>query len=949
MFLANTAAQSNTRPTPDYNFSPQAYNMTISGQVQPDLNSGRLSLTIPIYTWKDPDFQLPVSLSYSTSGFKPNSPIGMVGLGWTMNIGGMISRQIVGRDDLTSSIGYKQNIVQYEASDMYELNLDQMPVNDIVTYKGYETTADVFHFSFGNHSGSFILNENGEFVVYGTGGESGTYKIDYSESRFTIETSNGYIYSFGRTPTARELLFNTDPVYYTLPGNNNAYVGSTSIIAWHLDRIVAPNGRILDFTYVSNRSNLVIPQETGNSPEEFATDDVSTSFSQGNYKIGQTNVYKYASMTTLSYLESISLMQNINSAPISIIELDYSYRPVKEVDSNDTEQYKCLVAKQRKLDRVRFNDHNGNQLYMAELDYIFQNSRMLLNAVNISNVGRYDMEYNLSIGGYMPGLISNAIDFWGFYNGVHSNTDNDYSPMGIDMNYNEYIEDSYKNPNHEYSKAGTLKKLKYPTGGFTEFEYEANTAQYILTRRRNGSYAAPYSFPEYERDSIPTLIGPITFQDCFLPSPGYYEAIIGLEECGGVRIKRISEHDGHKYVFRKTYTYNRPGTNESSGMVMEFNRYYGGQYYLGQPYFNPIMKFSDYNLSKSHVSYSYVTEHYPDGSYVVNRFTDYYDHPDEFSPYKAEYQTTLDNPYVQDIAAYKEFLNNINREPDSRHYRRGLLKSQEWYSGTGSLQRKKEYTYQDSSSSYVSYLLTSGINIWSARRFLADYRLTQLKDIKYDGGEISLVQSYEYNSLGQVRKELVTDSSGNNGKCVYYRYCHENSASGMSSLTAAVSDIVTTVINDSNEYVIDNVKFEYDAVSKNINPIKKIDYDFVTPLIRNTSVTFDGLFNIGRNYTTRTTNYSYDSLNRITRETFPGNAYAAYVWDADGNHIIRKEINGSEQSETFVWKDMVGVTKHDFPTNQSENYNYDDKHRLESITDSDGSYLKKFDYYIENE
>ena len=940
MFLANTAAQSNTRPTPDYNFSPQAYNMTLAGKVQPDLNSGKLNVNLPIYTWEDQDFQLPVSLSYSTNGFKPNSPIGPVGLGWSINIGGVITRQIIGKDDLLSRGYYYRNIGSYDVSDMYQLTLDFATNDDFIMYETYETTPDVFHFSFGSHSGTFTLNEDGDFVVYGTNGDSGTYNIEYSDSYFIIETADGYRYRFGYDPKTREELYDTNPIYYTLPNINNAYVTSKSVIAWHLDRIVAPNGRILEFSYQSANSNLVIPLET---------DDVSTSFSQGNYMINSETVYKHASMTTVSYLESIAWKKNINSSPISIVELEYSNRSFKEVDANDTDKYKPLVSLQKKLDKVSFKDHAGNQLYSAEFDFTYKNSRMLLSGIYISNVGRYDMEYNLSIGGYMPGLISNAIDFWGFYNGVHSNTDNDYSPMGIDMNYNEYIEDSYKNPNYLYSKAGTLKRLTYPTGGHTEFEYEPNTAQYIMRRNRNGSYVTPYIIPDAERDSMPTIIGPITFQDPFLPAPSYYEAAIGLDECGGVRIKRISDHDGHNYVFRKTYTYTRPGTDESSGIVMDFNRYFGGLIGPDNPVFNPNIKFPDYNLSKSHVAYSYVTEHYPDGSYVVNRFTDYFEFPDEFSPYKKEFSIGLYAPYIQQNAAYVDFIENIQREPDSRHYRRGLLKTQEWYSRTDSLQRKKEYTYQDSNSSYAAYVVTSGKYIWSARRFLTDFRLSQIKDITYDDGEISLVQSYEYNSLGQVRKELVTDSSGNNGKCVYYRYCHENSASGTSSLTAAVSDIVTTVINDSNEYVIDNVKFEYDAVSKNINPIKKIDYDFVTPLIRNTSVTFDGLFNIGRNYTTRTTNYSYDSLNRITRETFPGNAYAAYVWDAAGNHIIRKEINGSEQSETFVWKDMVGVTKHDFPTNQSENYNYDDKHRLESITDSDGSYLKKFDYYIENE
>ena len=360
MFLANTAAQSNTRPTPDYNFSSQAYNMTLAGKVQPDLNSGKLNVNLPIYTWEDQDFQLPVSLSYSTNGFKPNSPIGPVGLGWSINIGGVITRQIIGKDDLLSRGYYYRNIGSYDVSDMYQLTLDFATNDDFIMYETYETTPDVFHFSFGSHSGTFTLNEDGDFVVYGTNGDSGTYNIEYSDSYFIIETADGYRYRFGYDPKTREELYNTNPIYFTLPNINNAYVTSKSVIAWHLDRIVAPNGRILEFSYQSANSNLVIPLET---------DDVSTSFSQGNYMINSETVYKHASMTTVSYLESIAWKKNINSSPISIVELEYSNRSFKEVDANDTDKYKPLVSLQKKLDKVSFKDHAGNQLYSAEFDF----------------------------------------------------------------------------------------------------------------------------------------------------------------------------------------------------------------------------------------------------------------------------------------------------------------------------------------------------------------------------------------------------------------------------------------------------------------------------------------------------------------------------------------------------------------------------------------------------
>lgn len=102
---APSFAQNVGRSTPDYDFSPQVYSMVVSNNVQPDLNTGTLGLSIPLYTWADQDFELPVSISYSTNGFKPNSPIGILGNGWSLNLAGVITRQIIGNDDLKGN-GY---------------------------------------------------------------------------------------------------------------------------------------------------------------------------------------------------------------------------------------------------------------------------------------------------------------------------------------------------------------------------------------------------------------------------------------------------------------------------------------------------------------------------------------------------------------------------------------------------------------------------------------------------------------------------------------------------------------------------------------------------------------------------------------------------------------------------------------------------------------------------
>ena len=79
--------------------SVQAYEMTKYGNLTPSLYTGTFQYSLPLYTYNDPDFEIPVSLEYSFNGYRPSQPSGTVGLGWTLNCGGAITREIVGLPD----------------------------------------------------------------------------------------------------------------------------------------------------------------------------------------------------------------------------------------------------------------------------------------------------------------------------------------------------------------------------------------------------------------------------------------------------------------------------------------------------------------------------------------------------------------------------------------------------------------------------------------------------------------------------------------------------------------------------------------------------------------------------------------------------------------------------------------------------------------------------------
>jgi hypothetical protein len=67
------------------------------------------------------------------------------------------------------------------------------------------------------------------------------------------------------------------------------------------------------------------------------------------------------------------------------------------------------------------------------------------------------------------------------------------------------------------------------------------------------------------------------------------------------------------------------------------------------------------------------------------------------------------------------------------------------------------------------------------------------------------------------------------------------------------------------------------------------------------------------------------------------------------NHIAEKEMDDHENQYFYEWKDMIGVSGVTYPNGLKNIYNYDDKNRLETVKDENGSLIKQLLYHIVNE
>jgi hypothetical protein len=222
--------------------TPQVSDFVKYGNLDVDLYNGLLNMEIELDGYSDADFNIPISLKYISSGFMPTQRPSVIGNNWLLNFGGVITRSIYGSPDDTKGnynsndgrtyikdgilVAIRNNSFKtYSESDLIAFKMEKNEGGDKTPYvRGdfkHDFEPDIFRFSFGEHSGTFVIGNNG--VPVSSCGDG--YKIDISalsvqdystsaipkESSITITTPDGYIYRFGGDITCIEYCIPNNP------------------------------------------------------------------------------------------------------------------------------------------------------------------------------------------------------------------------------------------------------------------------------------------------------------------------------------------------------------------------------------------------------------------------------------------------------------------------------------------------------------------------------------------------------------------------------------------------------------------------------------------------------------------------------------------------------------------------------------------------------------------
>ena len=254
--------------------SPNAAALAMYADYPVSHYTGIPNISIPLYEIEVDGYKLPISLSYHSNGIKLAQEATWVGLGWTLNAGGAISRTIKCESDFTS--GRHTNITHQNVTKGWYYDTDTLSYEihppgymmDIVlfpnglkkltdkyflqttsnAYLTIDTEPDIFFYNLPHLSGKFIYNKPKTPVLFD---RNHNLKIEWGWNgygSFKVTDDDGIIYLF----------LNEEFTRITRPEMDNAdYTNETS---WLLTKIITRNGQEINFSY-DTEPYIIAPEQ----------------------------------------------------------------------------------------------------------------------------------------------------------------------------------------------------------------------------------------------------------------------------------------------------------------------------------------------------------------------------------------------------------------------------------------------------------------------------------------------------------------------------------------------------------------------------------------------------------------------------------------------------------------------------------------------------------------
>ncbi len=512
--------------------SPESSGLTSTITNNEDLYSGALSVSVPLYTLQDLDFQIPIVLTHNTQGVKVNDHPGSVGMNNSLSAHASISVVTNGLpDDLKtlkigtgigapfsnpSTPGYFYNGAVLNSNDWAspssivsaEGDLLQSNLNPIVVYPTYynDLEPDRYIYNIFGQSGEFYYAQDGQFYDLKGNFEvrpilvnrqfsyppHNIQNIVVAESYqfssiggFQLISSDGMQYEFALAEYSYD--------FFELSFNNR------TLSTLHLTKITDLNtGKevTLDYEQKDFTSNFTGYQHyrfDDQATGYFLTDPhfrlsgrlfnpfYLTSINSPNYRINfnhnetQQLTYPYDIVVGV-YASNVQSFINDNSgAPFNVTPVLQHFFNLS--GTSPTEQELENHLKWHKLDNIEVFFKSGMDSTLIHT-YDFNYNDDPAEKLRLESFGRKDIPlYEMTYNGLDSIPLAYAIgisyeDHEGFYNLRQYPNFTLNSPNSAFQGFKQF-----RDPVFEWAHAGSLKSLTMPTGARYEYAYDSMTYQ----------------------------------------------------------------------------------------------------------------------------------------------------------------------------------------------------------------------------------------------------------------------------------------------------------------------------------------------------------------------------------------------------------------------------------------------------------------------------------------
>jgi len=605
-----------------------------------------------------------------------------------------------------------------------------------------------------------------------------------------------------------------------------------------------------------------------------------------------------------------------------------------------------------KLDNIEIKNNSGAIVKSFQFAYeAGVNKRLTLKSVKEgSSLGEYNTPYVFEYNAMdeVP-YFSGKVDHWGFYNGMLANiTDRENNPS---IYYNS------RASNFSYAQQGMLNKITYPLGGFTKFEYEANSASQQLSKGR---------------DALESYSGNV----------------------GGIRIRKITTYDAANPTNNmvKEYFYVNAFKNSKAFNSLTSSGVLGGQFqylfknfkvrsatstaYYEKNLFNSLSHLpGSTNSLGSHIGYSEVVEKLNNSSYTIHYFTNF------DNGHMDEHYTSI-NMMVSPYNVYT----SLDEE-------RGKAYKMEHYTATDLLVEKTETEYQAINKSIQftraikskSFRICPGSNdIYiegdAYKNYTYAYLPVKVTNTKYDIfglNPVASVKEITYDNFKQLKTEkLQRSDQQTSGLTNFYPY---DFATANTYDEMVQHNIISPIIKQeiylenvlketlSTEYAKNlssntalilpkfvKTQVEGNAPEVRLEYFKYDDRGNVLSFSKNGGVKTNYIWSYGKNYPVAV----IEGIDYATIE----NIFAIPL-DEYSNYILHPDIPGIEDYHTFLdvlrndlmsyncmvttysYEPLVGIISKKDAKGMLSTYEYDNFQRLNHIKDQQSNIIKSYNYY----